>query len=232
MPEKEFLAVRDNTLTPGMYNNSQIEFNKKNQEHLKDYISNTRYDDGPLGYMPYIGNALQGMQAVKEFDDGKYLEAGIDAGLILMPNLLEKPIKKFIFNPIRRTSTYRNFMEQFIKPTITFEDKYLRPGGQNEIAKRILANTNKRTAVTMATGAGIGGTIGYTNSKENSDNTPANFETVTKGVLKGAIIGGGLGAGTSVGLTKFVNTDAGLKTLDKVRDVVATSLKSKKPLSA
>jgi len=57
-----------------------------------------RFDDGPMGFIPYVGDALQAAQAVSELNDGKYGSAALDAGLLLLPNIIEKPITKVVGN--------------------------------------------------------------------------------------------------------------------------------------
>lgn len=49
--------------------------------------------DNVMGYMPIAGDLLQGAQAVWDFSRGDWKNGMINAGLLLVPNILEKPVK-------------------------------------------------------------------------------------------------------------------------------------------
>lgn len=49
--------------------------------------------DNPLGFVPVIGDVLQAGDAVLEAKRGNYASAALTAGLLLVPNIVEKPLK-------------------------------------------------------------------------------------------------------------------------------------------
>lgn len=50
-------------------------------------------DSGLVGMIPYIGDALSAGQVARDARDGNYLNAALGAGMLLLPNVLEKPLK-------------------------------------------------------------------------------------------------------------------------------------------
>lgn len=65
-----------------------------------------RLDDGVSGFIPILGDVLQGGQAVRDFKEGNYKEALLNAGLLMLPNIVEKPVKygaKILRNSLRNT---------------------------------------------------------------------------------------------------------------------------------
>ena len=80
-----------NNFTPVSLNNNEKQFYENLEKHVKD----SRLDDGPMGLMPVVGDVLQGAQAINSFNNGNYLDAGVTAGLLFVPNFIEKTIKPF-----------------------------------------------------------------------------------------------------------------------------------------
>ena len=66
-------------------------WNEKRQEELYKNIndSNKRIDDGVAGFVPVLGDVLQGTQAIVDASEGKWGNAVLGAGLLLLPNVLE-----------------------------------------------------------------------------------------------------------------------------------------------
>lgn len=85
-------SVRDNTATVYSGDDSP-DITEEEKERLARYISERRWDDGPLGFVPVLGDVLQGAQAVDDYRKGDYGSAALGAGMLFLPNVLEKPIK-------------------------------------------------------------------------------------------------------------------------------------------
>lgn len=112
-PEK--FSVRDNT---------RISFIPQNVGYIpaieRPVIdrSDIRLDDGINGYLPVIGDVLQGGQAVTDFFSGDYGKAAIGTGLLFLPNIIEKAGKagvKLLRNSnIRSVSDLYNAAERVI----------------------------------------------------------------------------------------------------------------------
>ena len=68
---------------------------EKRQEELYKNIndSDKRIDDGVAGFVPVLGDVLQGTQAIVDASEGKWGNAVLGAGLLLLPNAIEKPLK-------------------------------------------------------------------------------------------------------------------------------------------
>lgn len=45
------------------------------------------------GFVPYVGDALDVKDIGDNLSEGKYMEAGLGAGMLLLPNIIEKPLK-------------------------------------------------------------------------------------------------------------------------------------------
>ena len=90
---------RDNTITRFTTNNYTPPELLKNEnqfyKNLRHSAEKSRLDDGPLGFVPVVGDILSGAQAINDFNNKKYLEAGATAGMLLVPNFIEKTIKPF-----------------------------------------------------------------------------------------------------------------------------------------
>lgn len=97
-------------------NGNPIKFDE--QGNLVDQVTGqtgTMYQEGPIitpkrydaygstydpkaitdftGFIPGIGDVEQGFMAKDAFDRGNYLEAGLLGGMLLIPNIIEKPLK-------------------------------------------------------------------------------------------------------------------------------------------
>ena len=84
-------AVRDNTRTRftddiGYLPASSASFKERDVD----------ITENPLGYMPIIGDVLQAGQAVRDAMDKRYGRALLNAGLLLVPNMAERPVKELI----------------------------------------------------------------------------------------------------------------------------------------
>ena len=106
--DQQNLALQQNLGT--LANNRDYIDDRQNQIVLKTrtgYIPNAKlnkntgkniqYDDGPLGFVPVVGDVLQGGQAVSDFKNKNYKKAALNAGLLFLPNTLErlgKPVVK------------------------------------------------------------------------------------------------------------------------------------------
>lgn len=86
-------AARDNTRTQFVPGTGYVPNAKLNKNTGK----NVQYDSGPLGFVPVVGDILQGGQAVSDFKNKNYKRAALNAGLLFLPNILErlgKPVVK------------------------------------------------------------------------------------------------------------------------------------------
>lgn len=54
---------------------------------------NTMWDIGAVDYLPFIGDFKQGVDALGAATQGDYMTAGLLGSLLLVPNVLEKPLK-------------------------------------------------------------------------------------------------------------------------------------------
>ena len=98
-------APRDNTATrfsPSIYNGPQ-----------RHFVHNVSVDvtDSPMGYAPIIGDALQAGQVIMDLGDRNFKRAALNAGLLFVPNLLEKPIKagvRVLKNAAKKASVSAN----------------------------------------------------------------------------------------------------------------------------
>lgn len=89
-PEKSKFQTRDNTKVA--FTPQQLGYIPAENRPLQDR-SNIDLDEGITGYAPVVGDILQGGQALSDFLNKNYRKAVIGAGLLLTPNILEKPIK-------------------------------------------------------------------------------------------------------------------------------------------
>lgn len=88
-------AARDNTRTQFVPGTGYVPNAKLNKNTGKD----VQYDTGPLGFVPVVGDVLQGGQAVSDFKNKNYKRAALNAGLLFLPNTLErlgKPVVKSV----------------------------------------------------------------------------------------------------------------------------------------
>lgn len=114
-------AVRDATRTPFI--------------HAQGYIPNSDKDinredvditEGPMGWFPVIGDILQAGQAAIDLSNKKYGKAALGAGLLLVPNVAEKPVKQILKNGAER------ILRKAPKETVDLMDALMHPyKGQN-----------------------------------------------------------------------------------------------------
>ena len=119
--------VRDNT---SVSNGSARGYIPAEERPIRDR-SDTRIDEGPLGFVPVVGDILQGGQAVSDFFNGDYGKAALGAGMLFVPNMLEKPVKPVV-------QSFKNGLSRTLRHsplrTIDLDDALLRPyKGQNFI---------------------------------------------------------------------------------------------------
>lgn len=95
-------AARDNTRTRFVPGTGYVPNAKLNKNTGKD----VQYDAGPLGFVPVVGDILQGGQAVSDFKNKNYKRAALNAGLLFLPNVIErlgKPVGKVIVNAAKKS---------------------------------------------------------------------------------------------------------------------------------
>lgn len=105
-------VARDNTRTRFVPGTGYVPNAKLNKNTGK----NVQYDAGPLGFVPIVGDVLQGGQAVSDFKNKNYKRAALNAGLLFLPNTLErlgKPVVKGVskvlgdkFSYLKKTFPY------------------------------------------------------------------------------------------------------------------------------
>lgn len=105
-------AARDNTRTRFVPGTGYV----PNARLNKNTGKNVQYDAGPLGFVPVVGDILQGGQAVSDFKNKNYKRAALNAGLLFLPNTLErlgKPVVKGVskvlgdkFNYLKKSFPY------------------------------------------------------------------------------------------------------------------------------
>lgn len=84
-------AVRDNTRTRFVPERGFVsDIQHKNRPGELDIT------DNPMGWAPVVGDILQGGQALIDFGNKQYGRAALNAGLLLIPNVIEKPIKQMV----------------------------------------------------------------------------------------------------------------------------------------
>lgn len=96
-------AARDNTRTQFVPGTGYVPNARLNKNTGKD----VQYDAGPLGFVPVVGDVLQGGQAVSDFKNKNYKRAILNAGLLFIPNTLErlgKSAGKVIVNAAKKSS--------------------------------------------------------------------------------------------------------------------------------
>ena len=100
---------RDNTITRFTTNNYTPPELLKNEnqfyKNLRHSAEKSRLDDGPLGFVPVVGDILSGAQVINDFNNKKYLEAGATAGMLLIPNFIEKTVKPFTKTAFSKIAT-------------------------------------------------------------------------------------------------------------------------------
>lgn len=96
-------AARDNTRTQFVPGTGYVPNAKLNKNTGKD----VQYDTGPLGFVPVVGDVLQGGQAVSDFKNKNYKRAALNAGLLFLPNVIErlgKPVGKAVINAAKKSN--------------------------------------------------------------------------------------------------------------------------------
>lgn len=101
--EEDKYAARDNTRTRFVPGTGYVPNARLNKNTGKD----VQYDAGPLGFVPVVGDVLQGGQAVSDFKNKNYKRAVLNAGLLFIPNILErtgKSVGKVILNATKKSN--------------------------------------------------------------------------------------------------------------------------------
>lgn len=101
--EEDKYAARDNTRTRFVPGTGYVPNARLNKNTGKD----VQYDAGPLGFVPVVGDVLQGGQAVSDFKNKNYKRAILNAGLLFIPNILErtgKSVGKVILNATKKSN--------------------------------------------------------------------------------------------------------------------------------
>lgn len=110
---------RDNTITRFTTNNYTPPELLKNEnqfyKNLRHSAEKSRLDDGPLGFVPVVGDILSGAQAINDFNNKKYLEAGATAGMLLIPNFIEKTVKPFTKTAFSKIATKIKSIENNVR---------------------------------------------------------------------------------------------------------------------
>ena len=111
---------------PG-YTQAKVQYNNsQNQQYMHIVEQNpglTTMGETPLfntmaGFMPVLGDAMQGAEAIAAAKQGDYMTAGLLGGMMLLPNIIQKPIKKmpFLKRLFGRTRTNPKNLESTINP--------------------------------------------------------------------------------------------------------------------
>lgn len=97
MPKKgeQVFSPRDNTRTRFV---PEVGFQPERKVRRRD----VRLDDGISGYLPVVGDILQAGQAILDLRNKEYGKAALGAGMLLLPNVLDKPIKQVLKNGVER----------------------------------------------------------------------------------------------------------------------------------
>lgn len=85
-------AVRDNTYVSSLIPRG-FGFNPAEERPLPPSLGQARWDDGITGAFPFIGDGLQGLQAIRDFRQGDPVTGFQTAGLLLIPNIAEKAVR-------------------------------------------------------------------------------------------------------------------------------------------
>ena len=166
---------RDNTITRFATNNYTPPELLKNEnqfyKNLRHSAEKSRLDDGPLGFVPVVGDILSGAQAINDFNNKKYLEAGATAGMLLIPNFIEKTVKPFTKTAFSKIATK-------IKST----ENNVRYNGPMALKDNVKHTVNLTTPIT-------GGLIGASATDSDSEDY---WKNISKNFLTGSIIGFGV----------------------------------------
>ena len=146
---------RDNTITRFATNNYTPPELLKNEnqfyKNLRNSAEKSRLDDGPLGFVPVVGDILSGAQVINDFNNKKYLEAGATAGMLLIPNFIEKTVKPFTKTAFSKIAT-----------KIKSAEDNVRHNGPMALKSKIKHTVNLTTPIT-------GGLIGASTTDSDSE---------------------------------------------------------------
>lgn len=90
--EPDDFTVRDNTYVSSLIPRG-FGFNPAEERPLPSSLGQARWDDGITGAFPFIGDALQGAQAIRDFRHGDPVTGFQTAGMLLIPNIAEKAVR-------------------------------------------------------------------------------------------------------------------------------------------
>ena len=166
---------RDNTITRFTTNNYTPPELLKNEnqfyKNLRNSAEKSRLDDGPLGLVPVVGDILSGAQAINDFNNKKYLEAGATAGMLLIPNFIEKTVKPFAKTAFSKIATKIKSVED----NVHYNDPIT-------LKSKIKPKVNIATPI-------AGGLIGASATDSDSEDY---WKNMSKNFLTGSIIGFGM----------------------------------------
>lgn len=130
----EYTAPVDNTR---VYNNI-LPINKHITDKKINFVpKELDLTDSPLGYFPIIGDVLQGIQSIVDVTNKNYKNALLNAGLLFIPNIIEKPIKGSI-----KTAGKYAIRHQISKEAAL---KQIRTGNPEAVAPSLALTTRDRT---------------------------------------------------------------------------------------
>lgn len=166
---------------------------QQGSENFEDTFGITPRD--AIGFVPYVGDALDAKDIVSNLNDGNYKEAGIGAAMLLLPNILEKPLKyayksvKNLSKVSRNLSKSRNIREaseKLIHPNRTasasntlFDEINDSPLSLEELERAASKVRNIRQATGYSGDMGIyGGRSSYREVLGNIYDSESNIQSV------------------------------------------------------
>lgn len=88
---------RDNTRVASLVHQEE-KMPETDKEILARHLANAEWDDGPIGFVPVLGDVLQGAQIIEDAKDRKWGKAAISAASLVLPAVVEKPVKALVRN--------------------------------------------------------------------------------------------------------------------------------------
>lgn len=136
LPEVTVTAKGD----PRKVNNDYYKAHSKARSDLQSRIADrTDYKSlnpiNILEYTPVIGDALDVAHITNDVTNKNYLAAGIGAGMFLLPNIIEKPLKRFIPKALQ-------FAEKHPKTSVSLVRKFARTPIGKRTAETILRSNS------------------------------------------------------------------------------------------
>ena len=119
---------------------------------LNKNVAKSELYDGPTGFIPIVGDILQGGQALIDLKNKNYKKAALNAGLLLVPNAVEKlakPIVKAGIKAVKRTKYTFRENKELIKQFNDFAKKYgypeikIHPNHTKEINEQVVETLHR-----------------------------------------------------------------------------------------